>query len=162
GVARFAGIDVEVGGGVFVPRARAEPLVEAAVTAKPDAGVVVDLGCGSGAIAAAMRSRLPHAHVHGVDIDPVALGFAARNGRRHGFEVHLGDWWEALPRRLRGRVDLAVAYLPHVPNARLDGIPGDYRRHEPERTVAGGADGLDPFRAVIAGMDDWLAPDGLL
>ena len=23
-------------------------------------------------------------------------------------------------------------------------------------------DGLDPLRAVVAGMDDWLAPDGLL
>ena len=162
GVARFAGVEVEVGEGVFVPRLRAEPLVDDAVTAAPDARIVVDLGCGSGAIAAALHRRLPHAQVHGVDIDPVALRYAARNGRRHGFEAHLGDWWQALPRTLRGRVDLAVAYLPHVPTGRLSGIAGDYRNHEPERAVAGGADGLDPFRAVLAGMDEWMAPDGLL
>lgn len=162
GVARFAGVEVEVGEGVFVPRLRAETLVDEAVTAAPDARVIVDLGCGSGAIAAALHRRLPLAQVHGVDIDPVALRFAARNGRRHGFEAHLGDWWQALPRTLRGRIDLAVAYLPHVPTARLSGIAGDYRNHQPERAVAGGIDGLDPLRAVVAGMDDWLAPDGLL
>ena len=162
GVARFAGVEVEVGEGVFVPRRRAEPLVDDAVTAAPDARIVVDLGCGSGAIAAALHRRLPHAQVHGVDIDPVALRYAARNGRRHGFEAHLGNWWQALPRTLRGRVDLAVAYLPHVPTARLRGIAGDYRAHEPERAVAGGADGLDPLRAVLAGMDEWMSPDGLL
>ena len=162
GVARFAGVEVEVGEGVFVPRTRAEPLVDEAVAAAPDARVVLDLGCGSGAIAAALHRRLPQAHVHAVDIDPVALRYAARNGRRHGFEVHLGDWWQALPRPLRGRIDLAVAYLPHVPTARLSGIAGDYRAHEPERAVAGGADGLDPLRAVLAGMDEWMSPDGLL
>ena len=162
GVARFAGVEVEVGEGVFVPRLRAEPLVDEAVTAAPDARNVVDLGCGSGAIAAALHRRLPAAQVHGVDIDPVALRYAARNGRRHGFEAHLGDWWQALPRTLRGRIDLAVAYLPHVPTARLSGIAGDYRAHEPDRAVAGGIDGLDPLRAVVAGMDEWMAPDGLL
>jgi release factor glutamine methyltransferase len=162
GVARFAGVEVEVGEGVFVPRMRAEPLVAEAAAAAPDARVVVDLGCGSGAIAAALHRRLPLAQVHGVDIDPVALRYAARNGRRHGFEAHLGDWWQALPRTLRGRIDLAVAYLPHVPTARLSGIAGDYKNHEPVRAVAGGTDGLDPLRAVVAGMDDWLAPDGVL
>jgi len=162
GVARFAGVEVEVGEGVFVPRRRAEPLIDEAVAAAPEARVVVDLGCGTGAIAAALHRRLPRAQVHGVDVDPTALRYAARNGRRHGFEAHLGDWWNALPRTLRGRIDLAVAYLPHVPTARLAGIPGDYRAHEPDRAVAGGADGLDPLRAVVAGMDEWLAPDGVL
>lgn len=161
GTARFAGVEVEVGPGVFVPRLRAEQLVADAVAAQPDARVVVDLGCGSGAIAAALHARLPHAEVHAADVDPVALGFAARNGRRHGFEAHLGDWWNALPRRLRGRVDLAVAYLPHVPSAKIAGIPGDYRDHEPARAVDGGADGLDPLRRVLAGFDEWMSPDGL-
>lgn len=162
GTARFGGVEVEVGEGVFVPRLRAEPLIDEAVAAAPDARVIVDLGTGTGAIAAALRRRYPNAQVHGVDIDPNALRYAARNGRRHGFEAHLGDWWQALPRTLRGRVDLAVAYLPHVPTARLAGIPGDYRAHEPERAVAGGADGLDPLRAVVVGIDDWMAPDGVL
>ena len=162
GVALFAGVEVFVGPGVFVPRSRAEVLVDAAVAARPDARVVVDLGTGSGAIAAALAARLPGAEVHAADLDPSAVTYARRNAERHGFTVHEGDWWDALPPELRGTVDLAVAYLPHVPTTRLDEIPGDYRTHEPDLAVAGGSDGLDPLRAVLATMDDWLSPDGVL
>jgi release factor glutamine methyltransferase len=162
GVAVFAGIEVEVGPGVFVPRSRAEVLVDAAVTARPDARVVVDLGTGSGAIAAALATRLPLAEVHAADLDPGALAYARRNAARYGFTVHEGDWWDALPPELRGRIDLAVAYLPHVPTSRLDEISGDYRTHEPDLSVAGGPDGLDPLRAVLRDLDTWLAPDGVL
>jgi release factor glutamine methyltransferase len=162
GVAMFAGVEVEVGPGVFVPRTRAEILVDAAVTARPDARVVVDLGTGSGAIAAALSARLPLAEVHAADLDPAALAFASRNAARYGFTVHEGDWWDALPPELRGRVGLAVAYLPHVPTSRLDEIPGDYRSHEPDLSVAGGPDGLDSLRAVLRDLDTWLAPDGVL
>ena len=162
GVALFAGVEVEVGPSVFVPRARAEVLVDEAVAARPDARVVVDLGTGSGAIAAALTARLPHADIHGADLDPVAVRYARRNAARYGYTVHEGHWWDALPPALRGTVDLAVAYLPHVPTTRLDEIPGDYRAHEPDLSVAGGADGLDPLRRVLAALDDWLAPGGIL
>jgi release factor glutamine methyltransferase len=162
GTALFAGLDIEVGPGVFIPRTRAEPLVDAAVAARPDARVVVDLGTGSGAIAAALATRLPRAQVHATDLDPRALEFARRNAARHGFTVHEGDWWNTLPPELHGRIDLAVAYLPHVPTARLADIPGDYRTHEPDHSVAGGEDGLDPLRVVLADMDKWLSPDGVL
>jgi release factor glutamine methyltransferase len=162
GIAVFAGLDLEIGAGVFVPRRRAEVLVDAAVGARPDARIVVDLGCGSGAIGAALAIRLPGAEAYAVDIDRDALAYAVRNGERYGFTVREGDWWDALPRQLRARVDLAVAYLPHVPMSRLADIPDDFRRHEPEHTVAGGADGLDPLRVVLRDLDDWLSPDGLL
>ncbi|WP_309713714.1 HemK/PrmC family methyltransferase [Pseudolysinimonas sp.] len=162
GVALFAGVEVEVGPGVFVPRTRAEILVDAAVAARPDAHVIVDLGTGSGSIAAAVKTRLPRADVYGVDLDPMALTYAIRNAARHDFHVHEGDWWDALPHELRGRVDLAVAYLPHVPTARLADIPGDYRAQEPNLSIAGGPDGLDPLREVLADLDAWLAPDGVL
>jgi release factor glutamine methyltransferase len=162
GTALFAGVEVEVGPGVFVPRTRAEILVDAAVSARPDARVVVDLGTGSGALAAALATRLPRAEVHAADLDPAALACARRNGVRYRFAVHEGDWWDALPRELEGRVDLAVAYLPHVPTSRLDQISGDYRTHEPDLSVAGGPDGLDPLRAVLRDLDTWLAPDGML
>ncbi|MEO8529527.1 MAG: methyltransferase, partial [Pseudolysinimonas sp.] len=90
GTALFAGIEVAVGPGVFVPRARAETLIEKAVTLRPDARVVVDLGTGCGAIAAAVKSRLPEAVVYAADIDPLALTFATRNATRYGFTVHEG------------------------------------------------------------------------
>ncbi|GMA93605.1 hypothetical protein GCM10025881_04290 [Pseudolysinimonas kribbensis] len=143
-----------------MPRARAEAIVDAAVAARPDARIVVDLGCGAGAIAAALATRLPRAEVHAVDVDPAAVAVAAENGARHRFSAHRGDWWTGLPAQLRGRIELAAAYLPHVPTRELARIPRDFREHEPEGAVHGGADGLDPFRAVLAGMEAWTAAGG--
>lgn len=160
GAAEFGGVTVAVAEGVFVPRRRAEAIPEVAAVLRPDAQVVVDLGCGSGAIAAVMTRRLPRAHVHAVDLDPASVVVARANGHRFGFAVHHGSWWEALPPALRGRVDLAVGYLPHVPSARIDGIHGDFRAHEPRSSVDGGSDGLDHLRAVAASMAEWLAPGG--
>jgi release factor glutamine methyltransferase len=144
--------------GVFVPRRRAEGILAPAVALRPDARVVVDLGCGAGALAAALAVLLPGAEMHGVDLDEAALACARRTG---GFHVHHGSWWSGLPAEVQGRVDLAVAYLPHVPTSRLSEIHADFRSHEPALSVDGGPDGLDPLRAVLADADQWLAPDGV-
>nr|WP_276568718.1 50S ribosomal protein L11 methyltransferase [Aeromicrobium phoceense] len=160
GVAEFDGVTVAVAEGVFVPRRRAEAIPEAAAAHRPRARIVVDLGCGSGVLAAAMTRLLPAAQIHAVDLDPTAVVVARANGRRFGFSAHHGSWWNGLPRRLRGRIDLAVGYLPHVPSTRVDGIHPDFRAHEPRSTVDGGGDGLDHLRAVVAPLAAWLAPGG--
>src|SRR5690606_13508684 len=66
------------------------------------------------------------------------------------------------PASLRGCVDLAVSYLPHVPSGQIERIHPDFRHHEPSISVDGGADGLDPWREVVGEARDWLTPDGLL
>ena len=116
GWAAFGPVRVLLAPGVFVPRRRAEAILAPAVALLPGARVVVDLGCGAGALAASLAVLLPDADVHGVDLDEAALACARRTG---GFTVHQGSWWSGLPSSLAGRVDLAVAYLPHVPTARL-------------------------------------------
>ena len=157
GWAAFGPVRVALAPGVFVPRRRAEAILAPAVALRSDARVVVDLGCGAGALAASLAVLLPDATVHGVDLDGAALACARRTG---GFTVHQGSWWSGLPSSLAGRVDLAVAYLPHVPTSRLPGIHQDFRAHEPAVSVDGGPDGLDPLRAVLADADHWLAPGG--
>jgi len=164
GCAVFAGIRVAVDTAVFVPRRRAEPLVDLCLAAaRPLPAVrVVDLGCGSGAIAAAVSAGLRRGVVAAVDHDPVAVACARRNGAEHGFEVYTGDWFDGLPASYQGRVDIAVAYLPHVPAALVDRLPADYRTAEPLATVYGGADGLDPLRAVLHQARRWLRADGVV
>ena len=161
-VAVFAGVEVQLADGVFVPRRRAEALVDEALRARPEARVVVDLVCGCGPIAAALARRLPDADVHAVDIDDEALACARVNADVFGFAVHAGDWWSALPSTLTRTIDLAVAYLPQVPHASLADIPADFRDHEPERSVAGGPDGLDPLRAVLRDSASWMSSAGLI
>lgn len=160
GRAAFAGVTVELGEGCFVPRGRATVLVDAAANLTSTASVVVDLGTGCGALAAALADRLPDAQVHAVEIDDQQLPWARRNASTFGFTVHAGSWWSALPATLRGSVDLAVAYLPHVPTAQLEWVHTDFRLHEPSGAVDGGSDGLDPLREVVAGLPGWLSPAG--
>jgi release factor glutamine methyltransferase len=162
GAASFAGVSVKLGEGCFVPRARAAALVDVAARVGSAASVVVDLGTGCGALAAAIAARLPSAQVHAVEVDDGALAWARINASTFGFTVHAGSWWSALPASLRGSVDVAVAYLPHVPTAHLDRIHADFRLHEPLRSVDGGSDGIDPLRDVVAGTAEWLAPGGSL
>ncbi|MEU0742855.1 putative protein N(5)-glutamine methyltransferase [Streptomyces sp. NPDC006134] len=162
GWAEFRGLRIAVEPGVFVPRRRTEFLVEQALAHAPDAAVVVDLCCGSGALGAALADVLGDVEVHAADIDPAAVRCARRNLAAHGGHVHTGDLFEALPGRLRGRIDLLAANVPYVPTGEVPLLPAEARDHEPPAALDGGPDGLDVLRRVVAGAPRWLAPGGLL
>ncbi|WP_436498039.1 putative protein N(5)-glutamine methyltransferase [Actinokineospora sp. HUAS TT18] len=158
GWAEFAGLRVAVDPGVFVPRRRTEFLAAQAIALTRPGAVVVDLCCGTGAVAAAVHAAVD-ARVHAADIDPAAVRCARRNVPGH---VHEGDLYAALPSDLRGRVDILVANAPYVPTAAIGLMPPEARLHEPLVALDGGADGLAVQRRVIAGARDWLAPGGSL
>ena len=160
GWAGFCGLRVAVDTGVFVPRRRTELLAWHAVRiAEPDA-VVVDLCCGSGAVAAAVAATVPGAELYAVDIDPAAVRCARRNVP--GGQVYEGDMYTPLPLGLRGRVDVLVANAPYVPTDAIDLLPPEARDHEPRVALDGGADGLDLLHRVVDGARGWLAPGGHL
>ncbi|GAA4592500.1 putative protein N(5)-glutamine methyltransferase [Planotetraspora phitsanulokensis] len=162
GWAEFYGLRVAVQPGVFVPRPRTEFLIRQAAALAPPEAVIVDLCCGSGAMAAALAATLDRPEVHAADIDPVAVRCARRNLAPYGGRVHEGDLYEPLPAALRGRVDVLVASPPYVPTGAIGLLPPEARVHEPHRALDGGADGLDVVRRVVAGAASWLAPGGHL
>ena len=75
----FCGLRLAVAPGVFVPRQRTALLVDEVVALVRPGSVVVDLGCGVGAIAAAVLARVPGVEVYAVDVDPAAVACARRN-----------------------------------------------------------------------------------
>ncbi|MFD0313183.1 putative protein N(5)-glutamine methyltransferase [Streptomyces flavalbus] len=160
GWAGFRGLRIAVEPGVFVPRRRTEFLVEQALAQAPDASVVVDLCCGSGAVGAALADALGRVELHAADIDPAAVRCARRNIAGYGGQVHEGDLFAALPDGLRGRVGLLAANVPYVPSGEVGRLPAEARDHEPLTALDGGADGLDVLRRVAAGAARWLAPGG--
>ncbi|WP_041938712.1 MULTISPECIES: putative protein N(5)-glutamine methyltransferase [Frankia] len=163
GWVEFCGLRIAVEAGVFVPRRRTEFLVRQALgqaVGRPGE-VVVDLCCGSGAVAAALLAALPAAEVHAADIEPAAVRCARRNVAGGGL-VHEGDLFAALPRTLRGRVDLLVVNAPYVPTDAIGLMPPEAREHEPRLALDGGTDGLDVLRRVVVDAPSWLAPGGSL
>jgi release factor glutamine methyltransferase len=165
GWAEFRGLRIAVEPGVFVPRRRTEFLVEQALALAPEATVVVDLCCGSGAVGAALAAGLgPRGPIelHAADIDPEAVRCARRNVAPYDGQVHTGDLYEALPGRLRGRVGILAANVPYVPTDEVGLLPAEARDHEPRVALDGGPDGLDVLRRVAAEAPRWLAPGGCL
>ena len=161
GWAEFRGRRVVVAPGVFVPRRRTEVLVSAAVELAGTGSVVVELCCGVAAVASAIAAEVPGAEVYAADVDPVEVAVARLNLPGEG-RVFEGDLFDALPPRLRGRIDVLVANAPYVPTAEIANMPPEAREHEPLVALDGGPDGLDVQRRVSEGARDWLAPGGSL
>ncbi|MFD0034410.1 putative protein N(5)-glutamine methyltransferase [Streptomyces sp. NPDC127172] len=162
GWAEFCGLRITLEPGVFVPRRRTEFLARQAAALAPAGAVVLDLCCGSGAVAAALATHADFAELHAADLDPAAVRCARRNVSRFGGEVHEGDLYGPLPAALRGRVDILAANGPYVPTGDVALLPPEARDHERRMALDGGADGLDIMRRVAAGAPQWLAPSGLL
>lgn len=160
GWAEFCGLRIAVEPGVFVPRRRTELLVREASAWTGPGAVVVDLCCGSGAVAAALLAAAPAIDVHAADADPTAVRCARRNLPPD--RVYEGDLDAALPAGLCGRVDVLVANAPYVPTAAIPTMPPEARDHEHPIALDGGPDGLDVARRIAAAAPRWLAPGGHL
>lgn len=165
GWADFCGLRIAVGPGVFVPRRRTGFLACQVITLarpRPTGAVVVELCCGSGAVAATLVAALPRIQVYAVDIDAQAVRCARRNLATAQARVYQGDLYQPLPLDLRGRVDILVANAPYVPTEAVGLLPPEARLYEPREALDGGPDGLDVLRRVIATASRWLAPAGHL
>lgn len=165
GWAALAGVRVAVEPGVFVPRRRTELMVATAAalaSALPaDREVVLlDLCCGSGAVAAALVHALGgrRTHLVAADVDPAAVRCARRN--LPGATVLRSDLFDDLPDDLRGRVDVLTANVPYVPSGAVALMPREAREHEPRLALDGGDDGLAVLRRVAEAAPAWLAPGG--
>lgn len=170
GWAELGGVRVALEPGVFVPRRRTELMVAVAVTLGSAAAtngspvVLLDLCCGSGAVAAAVAYGLSAGaagavvEVIAADVDPVAVRCARRN--LPGARVLRSDLFDALPDDLRGRVAVLTANVPYVPTAALPLLPREAREHEPLLALDGGADGLAVLHRVATAAPGWLAPGG--
>jgi release factor glutamine methyltransferase len=160
GWASFCGLRIALEPGVFVPRRRTEFLAREAIARTRSGAVVLDLCCGSGALAASIAAAVPEIELHAADVEPAAVRCA--RGNLPGASVHEGDLFAALPPGLRGRIDVLVANVPYVPAGEVALMPPEARDHEPRRALDGGADGLDVLRRVAAAAPEWLAPGGWL
>ncbi len=160
GWVEFCGLRLAVAPGVFVPRQRTTLLVDEVVAMVRPGSVVVDLGCGVGAIAAAVLALAPGIEVYAVDVDPAAVACAKRNLPPEC--VFEGDLYDGLPPAVRGRVDIIAANAPYVPTEAIALMPREARDHEHLVALDGGPDGLRVQRWVIAEAGSWLRPGGHL
>lgn len=161
GHVEFAGLDLAVGRGVFVPRQRSLLLAETAVDllAGRRTPRFVEGFCGVAPIATVVARRRPDARVLAIDADPAAVALAEIN--LHPHPVYCGTGLAGLPPALRGRVDVVAAVPPYVPESEVLTMPHEARDHEPrEALIGGGRDGLNQVMSQLREAADWLTVGG--
>jgi ribosomal protein L3 glutamine methyltransferase len=162
------GIPFYVDERVLVPRSFiAEILVENSVgggglfTEPGEVRRVADICTGSGCLAILAARLFPLALVDAVDLSRDALAVAAINVRDLGegrVRLFEGDLFEPLDGEL---YDLIITNPPYVDAESMDSLPAEYRA-EPAIALAGGFDGLDLVRRILAEAPAYLDPDGVL
>lgn len=153
GLAPFRSLELAVGPGVFVPRPETEMVAQLAIDALRAAAsgspIAVDLGTGSGAIALALATEVPHARVFAAENSVDAFIWTKENVARIGatnLTLAFIDLADAFP-ELDGTVSVVASNPPYVPD---DAIPRDpeVRLFDPPAALYGGPDGLDAVRVL--------------
>lgn len=152
GTAYFRRLQLSVGPGVFVPRPETEIVAQlvidhARTLAAPK---ILDLGTGSGAIAASVAQEVPAAVVTAVELSPLAHAWAGQNLESLGVRLILDDLRTTLVEE-NGSFDIVVSNPPYIPAGAVPQEP-EVADHDPaEALYGGGADGLDlPAAAVCS------------
>lgn len=165
---------------VLIPRPETELLVDRVLAwlraAQPEDAhggySVVDLGTGSGAIAATIALEMdrsgPPATVWGTDFSPAAWAVARANAEALGARVQLveSDWFAAFGsaqerRDLPSRFDCIVSNPPYIAAQDRHLTQGDLR-FEPRMALTDESDGLAAIRRIVAGAPFHLLDGGAL
>ena len=164
GRAWFAGLELVCDARALVPRSPIAEWIERGFEPwlDPDSVErVLEIGTGGGAIAIACAMAFPGAAIDAVDVSDTALALAHENCAAHGVADRVRLSRSDVYSEVRGRYDLIVGNPPYVDAATMASLDPEYR-HEPRIGLAGGADGLDCVRRILAGADERLRAGGVL
>ena len=162
----FCGLSLACDRRALIPRPETEDLVELAVRnlrkGPPSSRVlrIADLGTGSGAIALALKTRIPQAQVIGTDLSPDASSLALENARSLYLAVDFRPGPDLKP--LDGRFDALVANPPYVTESEFQDLMPEVRDWEPRTALVGGSEGTEVLERWIGAAPASLAPGGWL
>ena len=160
GTAPFRNLMLKVDRRVLIPRPETELLVQWIIDCAPANGSVLDLGCGSGAIAIATATERPDLTVCAVDISNDALDVARSNAADYPgnkIEFIRSDLFSALTGR---SFDVIGANLPYVTDDEYPELDAEVRDFEPRLALTAPEDGLQLIRMTIEQLSFHLNPGG--
>ncbi|WP_076997169.1 50S ribosomal protein L3 N(5)-glutamine methyltransferase [Variovorax sp. KK3] len=122
---------------------------------------VLDLCTGNGSLAVLAAMAYPDISIDAADLSTDALEVAAINITRHGLDDRVrlatSDGLAALP----GPYDLILCNPPYVNAQSMSALPAEYRA-EPELALAGGSDGMDFIRRLLADAPTRMSEQAVL
>ena len=165
GHTEFYGRRFAVREGVLIPRPETEELVDRMVRSERGARRLLDVGTGSGCIAASLALELPEAEVYAADLSDAALAVAAENFQQLGAKVTLrkADALNGLETVFPERFDAIVSNPPYVPESDRAAMHPNVRDHEPPLALfVPDDDRIRFYRAIAQAGRRMLAPGGRL
>ncbi len=154
----FYGREFRVTPDVLIPRPETEHVVERAIQLQ--AGRIVDVGCGSGAIAITLALETSST-ILATEISPAALTIASANARKAGARVEFiaCDLVSALA---DSSVDAVVSNPPYIPLSDKAHLQREVRDWEPEGALFAGPTGFEIYERLIPEAARVLRPRGWL
>lgn len=153
----FCGLNLNIDERVLIPRFETEELVDNTYNYILDyfSGKnvsILDLGCGSGAIGLALKSKFSDSSVTLVDISEDALDVAKSNASNLGLNVTFikSDMLD----NANGTFDVIISNPPYIKED--EEIEDIVRDNEPHLALFAGKDGLDCYRKILANCKEHL------
>ncbi|ELK25055.1 HemK methyltransferase family member 1 [Myotis davidii] len=174
----FCGLNLKMAPPVFIPRPETEELVEwvlEEVAQKPRAvgaqggPLILEVGCGSGAISLSLLSQLPQSRVIAVDKAGAAISLTQENAQRLQLQDRIriapldvtleGSWAHLLP---WGPMDLLVSNPPYVFHQDMEQLAPEIRSYEDPAALDGGEKGMAVIVHLLALAPRLLKDSGSL
>ena len=130
----------------------------------PQATRAWDLCTGNGSLAVLAAMAWPNLHITASDLSADALAVARINIDQHGLQqrIDLLQGAGLAPALAQGlRFDLIVCNPPYVNAQSMAALPAEFQA-EPDLALAGGADGMDFVRPLLAQLPQVLNENGVL
>ncbi|KAM4654243.1 MTRF1L release factor glutamine methyltransferase isoform 1-T5 [Amazona ochrocephala] len=166
---------------VFIPRPETEDLVslvveEESLMYEKNSGlcfpvsaphpVILEIGCGSGAIALSLLHKLPQSQVIAMDKEEAAVDLTRENAHRLQLQerihvLHQDVSYSSAKQLLRwGPVDFIVSNPPYVFHEDMASLDAEILRYEDLDALDGGDDGMTVIKTILALAPSLLKDSG--
>ena len=122
---------------------------------------VLDLCTGNASLAVLAAMAYPTALVDAADLSQAALEVAAINVAQHNLATRIRLLQSDGLAQVHQRYDLVLCNPPYVNQTSMNELPPEYLA-EPNMALAGGTDGMDFIRPMMADLPRVLSDDGVL
>ncbi|MBA04249.1 MAG: protein-(glutamine-N5) methyltransferase, release factor-specific [Gammaproteobacteria bacterium] len=158
GTKEFWSLNFGINRSVLIPRQDTEVLVEVAIDLANPADRILDLGCGSGAIAISI-ARDTQTAVFACDIDTDCIELTLKNASKHSVVVKtfLSDWFS----KINGQYDLIVSNPPYL-SPHDTHLSSSDLKWEPQHALLCKNSGLRCLTLIITSATEFLRPGGKL
>lgn len=167
GYVEFFGYKFLVDPSVLIPRPETELLVEYALKKylPEDKIRILDVGVGSGNIAASILKNLPSSTAVGVDINDDTLSLASKNASENNvigrlelikFDILKDDY------KTLGDFDMVISNPPYISLTDFENLEPELKHYEPLLSLTDNDDGYSFYKKIISVSSHLLKKNGRL